>query len=210
MKYALILSALLLGACSGQLRRPICLTSLTTLPADLTGVYEIVMPSPSVAWSSQVILKTVQVDLSPNSVMSSALLSRASEQKLCVIDGRYILEKVNANGTYAVSEFSKFSQGLVISTLTVDLDQAVAKGYKIHYLPKADRVVQDPSNHAPIFTGFGDGGSSFILDNTGLTPTQVLATMKPISFQMVMRSLPTRTKFKVKDRFRLTPEGLRR
>lgn len=194
-----------LTACGIQLRHPICESSLIRLPDEFTGTYEIVVPNTSVAWSGNTVLKSIQVRIGPNSLVGSGDVdSIPGWGRICQIDNRYFVEERNSNGTYSFSEISKFSNGLILSVMSADLEAAKSKNFPLQYVPNFDKATGnvDEGFSLSLFS------TSFVLDNTSLTAQQVLSVSKPISMQTVLREIPASTRFKPTIQWHLTKMGI--
>ncbi len=180
-------------------------------PQQFLGVYELSTPSESIAWSGQQTLKSVRFELKADSISLSAGVGSfpIPNARACEIDGRYFVEQTNGNGTYSVFELSRFDQGLVFSALAVDLDKAVASGYKVHYLPSVNNLVErrGTSGESPAITYLG-GSGNFILDNSHRAARDLLSVTTMMSYQMVLRSLPASTPVRPKVVFRMTSANL--
>ncbi len=197
-----VLSCLSLSACNGQVRKPFCAHSLATVPQDLQGTYEVVVPAISAPWSGNMILKTVQIQLGPRSATTSIPTQGFIPfGQMCIVDGRTFLEQQNGNGTYSVSEIDKFPQGILLSQMSLDVHAARAKGFKLHYLPNVRAALGDLDGQSRASISFENGG--FILDNTALSQQQMLSVMKALSFQVVLRSIPATTPLNAKGVLRL-------
>jgi hypothetical protein len=103
----------------------------------------------------------------------------------CQVQNKYYLEQMNLNGTYSLTEINKGDQGLVMAQQSVDVEKAVAKKFKILYLPMVDQPQVDGSAY---HSGLSNG--DFILDNTNLTADEVLTVIKPVSMQIILKTVP--------------------
>ncbi len=194
MRYLILLISILVSACGVQLRKPFCTESLSEVPAELVGKYEVVAPSSSVAWSGNMIIKSISIEISNKSLsLSKAIPGAPDTGQICRVNGRIFSENENQDGTFSLSEISKFDQGLIISLFSLDLDLAAKLNYKTHYFP---RLAPDIFNNG-VLTQENDIGltqSKFVLDNSNLTQEQVLKVLKPISYQTVFRTQQLREK----------------
>jgi len=106
----------------------------------------------------------------------------------------------NPNGTYGLMQVEKFEQGLILSTLTLDLDEARRRGFKLQYVPKITGSIN--ADDAPL-SMFMEPPDDFIVDNTNIASEEVLKATKPLSFQIILRKVTPPKALKTTQRIRL-------
>ena len=147
-------------------------------------------------------LKSVRVELQAQMALSPIPLNGFEGYgTICQVNGRIFLEQQNPNGTYGLMEVSTFAQGLIVSTLSVDLEAARAAQYGLHYLPDISGAIKERGESAAFNFNFDQG--SFILDNRNLTPQQVLSVTKHVVYQTVLRKLASAKRFSAKSIIKL-------
>jgi len=203
MKFILIIAVLFLSACGAQLRKPFCEETVSEIPIQFAGTFEVALPSTSPTWSNNTLLGKALVKIDKKTIQGPEQIPVfATSSRLCLVENRFLLEQRNSNGTYSLSEFSKFDQGVIISTLSLDVEAAQKKGMMIHYLPTTKVLRKDEA----VFDLVPDE-NPFILDNTGLGPKEVLSVMTPMSYQVILREVAVTENFIFKTKVKITEHG---
>ncbi|MNL10840.1 hypothetical protein D3C87_1316540 [compost metagenome] len=191
----------LLTGCSAQFRRPVCTENLQTVPTELQGTYETVMPAPSARWSNNMILESTVVQIGSHDLqLAKEIPNSQNLGDLCRLKDRVFFQNRNPNGTYGLVQVEKFEQGLILSTLTLDLDEARRRGFKLQYVPKITASVNPDDTSLAMFAEPLD---DFIVDNTNIAAEDVLKATKPLSFQIILRKVIPSKALKTTQRIRL-------
>ena len=190
-----------------QLRAPFCRDSLSQTPVEFRGRYEMTIPAASAKWSGNFVLKSSRIEIDERSISSSESypLARPGRTTYCRVGGRFYVDQEKANGTHAVSELERMDHGMALSALSIDLEAARKKGFRLDYLPSSAAAALAGAPPSGFFAF--DGSAGFILDNTTLTAEQVLTVSRPVSFQTILRSTPGSKAFDERGRAELDANG---
>lgn len=197
MKKLMFVTFLLMG-CRAQLRAPFCQNSLSKLPPEIVGFYEISIPMNSIEMSGASVVQTVTLQITEDHLRSSGSLMGGDVTAICEVAGKYYMESLNPNGTYGVTEIYKSNDGLVLTDLALNTQLALDKKFEIHYLPKAGQLVAE--NHFQLSI---EGPAELILNNQNLSMEEQLSVMKPISIVRRLIPVPAPTRFKPKFTYRV-------
>ena len=199
----LLLCAMQMTGCGSYLRASFCTHPLMSFPSEFQGMYDVVIPTQSAAWGNNAVLKSMQVELKNDRLIASNNFPGfSSDGKICQVSGRYFAEQQNADGTFSVTEFTKFSEGMILSALALDLEHARKAKLGLQYLPR-DVIYQTDENSNNFSFGFNP--SIFVLDNRSMPSESVLEFTTPVSYQIVLRLHKAAATLKAAHTIRLKP-----
>lgn len=141
MKYLYPFLLLGLGACSSQLRAPICEQTLAEFPESVRGHYKMVMPANSI-FNESITLKEQEFELRKDGIYFSdaqvvpAPVMGLDTKNLCSINGEIYLQRLNDNSTYSLAKLEPTSYGLMVNDITFDLNEMKTHGVPVYYLPE--------------------------------------------------------------------------
>jgi hypothetical protein len=205
---------LTLGACGSKLRTSVCHDKFEKPPKSYWGEYEVVIPSPAAELSSALtlrltLLKVSATGISISQTPSSVISHGDFKGGACWVGGRYIIETLNQDRTYSLSELLPFGDGLVSSTLTVDLEAVLEKGYPVHFLPQVDSMVVGGTISFPATGVFSTFGPIAILDNSRLSAEEVVDVSRRISMQIILNRVTKAQTFAPSGHIRFRTDGWR-
>ena len=200
---------LLLAGCTGSaLRAPFCQSSLSEVPDQYLGTYEVTNFSSNSEFNNVLSFDKIQIQVEKNGISLPGgqvpIAAHNSENMLCEYSGILYFQQGANGGTFQVSRLEASAGGLHVSPLF--FDPATLKAQHVNFYIPSDittNYAEDPHQLTYSTTGFNLLGNALIIDNRSMTAEQLLAMAQYSTLNFSYRRIPAITSKGKRIKFRL-------